>query len=69
MPIKISFHPLAAVARFQLVSKIDLKKNINILIHNLFSGMIFSFGKKASSNVMNTAYNLKDVIEKKTLIG
>jgi hypothetical protein len=46
-----------------------LKKNINILIHNLFSGMIFSFGKKASSNVMNTASNLKDVIEKKTLIG
>ena len=31
--------------------------------------MLFSFGKNASTNVMKTASNLKDVIEKKTLIG
>jgi hypothetical protein len=31
--------------------------------------MLFSFGKKAGSNVMSTATQLKDVIEKKTIIG
>ena len=31
--------------------------------------MLFSFGKNASSNVMKTASNIKDVIEKKTIIG
>lgn len=38
-------------------------------IGNNIGSMLFSFGKNASSNVMKTASNLKDVIEKKTLIG
>lgn len=50
---------------------IDAKKTLGQAkeLTSNFGNMLFSFGKNASSNVMKTATHLKDVIEKKTIIG
>lgn len=38
---------------------------LDLILIIRYIDMLFSFGKKASNNVMNTANQLKDVIEKK----
>lgn len=50
----------------------EIGSNIGSNIGNMFFSMgkqVESFGKNASSNVMKTATQIKDVIEKKTIIG
>lgn len=58
---KKNFNPLDLDPSKALGTAKDLGSN--------FGNMLFSIGKKASSNVMTTATHLKDVIEKKTFIG
>ena len=58
---KFNLNPLDIDAKKTLGQAKELTSN--------FGNMLFSLGKNASNNMMKTATHLKDVIEKKTIIG
>ncbi|CAF0853581.1 unnamed protein product [Brachionus calyciflorus] len=68
---KLNINPMETAKELGNSAK-ELFGNTTELLGNTTSNlgnMLFSFGKNASNNVMKTATQLKDVIEKKTLIG